>query len=162
MSTHIHLVAVQHRNDSLSRALGRTHAEYAQYLNLSHRSSGHVWQARFFSCPLSGHYTWNAMAYVERKPVRAHLTARASHYDCSSARAHTRQSLWLTRFGQWWFYYNGRSWQKMAETDSTHTALEDQLREATQRGRPCADEKDTEAFEHRLGRLLRAKPPGRR
>jgi len=50
MTNHVHLVAVPQRFDSLARALGRTHAEYARYLNIRRRSCGHLFQARFFSC----------------------------------------------------------------------------------------------------------------
>ena len=49
MTNHVHLVAVPQRFDSLARALGRTHAEYARYLNIRRRSCGHLFQARFFS-----------------------------------------------------------------------------------------------------------------
>ena len=34
MGNHIHLLAVPERSDSLHRALGRTHADYARYLNI--------------------------------------------------------------------------------------------------------------------------------
>jgi putative transposase len=56
MPNHIHLLAVPERPDSLARALGRTHADYARYWNARRGSCGHVWQARFYSCPIEdGH-----------------------------------------------------------------------------------------------------------
>ncbi len=79
MSNHVHLVAVPQRPDSLARALGRTHAQYARYLNLCRRSGGHVWQARYYSCALGENHFWNALAYVERNPVRAKVMSRAIH-----------------------------------------------------------------------------------
>jgi putative transposase len=42
MDNHIHLLAVAQRSDSSHRALGRTHADYAQYLNAKRRSCGHL------------------------------------------------------------------------------------------------------------------------
>jgi putative transposase len=51
MPNHIHLVAVPERADSLARALGRAHYDYATYFNLRKRHSGHVWQNRFYSTP---------------------------------------------------------------------------------------------------------------
>ncbi len=37
MSNHVHLVATPQRPDSLARALGRTHADYARYRNIVER-----------------------------------------------------------------------------------------------------------------------------
>jgi putative transposase len=54
MSNHIHPLAVPERTDSLRRSLARTHSDYARYLNSKRRSCGHVWQARFYSCPGRG------------------------------------------------------------------------------------------------------------
>ena len=66
MPNHIHLICVPGHERSLATALGRTHADFAKHFNIVRRSCGHVWQARFFSCPLDGPHTWQAMAYVER------------------------------------------------------------------------------------------------
>lgn len=51
MSNHIHLVGTPTREDSLAKAIGRTHFRYSQYINRMHRRSGHLWQNRFFSLP---------------------------------------------------------------------------------------------------------------
>jgi putative transposase len=52
MSNHIHLIGTPGKSDSLARALKDTHGRYAAYWNATHHSSGHVWQGRFYSCPL--------------------------------------------------------------------------------------------------------------
>jgi putative transposase len=52
MSNDVHLVIIPHQADSLATALKLTHGRYAAYWNALHRSSGHVWQGRFYSCPL--------------------------------------------------------------------------------------------------------------
>ena len=85
MPNHVHLIAVPERADSMAAALGRTHAEFARHFNLRERSCGHVWQARYFSCPLDEPHLWKAMAYVERNPVRAGMTAHCGRYRWSSA-----------------------------------------------------------------------------
>jgi putative transposase len=46
MTNHVHLLALPEREDSLARALGRTHSEYARYWNARQSSCGHLWQAR--------------------------------------------------------------------------------------------------------------------
>jgi putative transposase len=54
-------VAVPEREDLLSRALGCTDSEHALTLNQAERRSGHVWQNRFFSCPLDPPHLISAM-----------------------------------------------------------------------------------------------------
>jgi len=88
MSNHVHLVAVPQRPESLARALGHAHADFARYRNASDGGCGHVWQARYFSCPLDHAHLWRAIAYVERNPVRAGMVETAEEYRWSSARAH--------------------------------------------------------------------------
>ncbi|MBS1839943.1 MAG: transposase [Acidobacteria bacterium] len=58
MSNHVHLVGVPRKSDSLAQALKQTHGRYATYWNARHRSSGHVWQGRFYSCPLDESHLW--------------------------------------------------------------------------------------------------------
>lgn len=88
MPNHIHLIATPKTAPALARAVGRTHWRYAQYVNRRHQRSGHLWQNRFFSCPLGPIHLFKAMAYVERNPVRAALASPAWEYAWSSARAH--------------------------------------------------------------------------
>jgi len=91
MSNHVHFVVVPERERSLARVFGRTHSDYARYANLVRRSCGHLWQARFYSCALDEHHAWQALAYVERNPVRAALMDEAEEYPWSTAAAHSRE-----------------------------------------------------------------------
>jgi putative transposase len=77
MTNHVHFVVVPQHPASLARAFGRTHSDYARYANMLRRGCGHLWQARFYSCPLDTGSAWQALAYVERNPVRAGLVERA-------------------------------------------------------------------------------------
>ena len=47
MSSHVHLVLVPGRKESLGGALKHIHGRYAAYWNALYRSSGHVWQRGF-------------------------------------------------------------------------------------------------------------------
>ena len=84
----IHLIATPEKEDSLAKAIGRTHYRYTQYVNALHGRSGHLWQNRFYSCALGEEHFWTALAYVERNPVRARLCRKPWRYVWSSARAH--------------------------------------------------------------------------
>ena len=88
MENHIHLVAVPDEPHSLAVALRRAHGRYALYLNARRNRTGHLWQNRFYSCPLDRRHLWVALRYVERNPVRANLVARSEQYAWSSAAAH--------------------------------------------------------------------------
>jgi putative transposase len=88
MPNHVHLIAVPRRLNAMASVLSRTHADYARYFNLKLRTCRHVWQSRYFSCPLADSHLRNAIAYVERNPVRAKLAASADQFPWSSARQH--------------------------------------------------------------------------
>lgn len=88
MPNHVHLVAVPEDEVALAVVLRRTHGRYAQYFNARKQRSGHLWQNRFYSCPLERTHLLNALAYVERNPVRAGMVSCPEGYEWSSARAH--------------------------------------------------------------------------
>ncbi len=90
MSNHIHLVAVPDRENSLAVAMRRVHGRYAQYLNARRQRSGHLWQNRYFSCPLGHDRLWTAIGYVEQNPVRAGIAEQPEEYRWSSAGEHLR------------------------------------------------------------------------
>ena len=89
MTNHVHLVAIPEAGDALGVLFRRVHGRYAQYLNARRGRSGHLWQNRYFSCPLaSDSHLWTALRYVERNPVRAGIASQAEDYRWSSALAH--------------------------------------------------------------------------
>lgn len=163
MPNHVHLVVVPGREDSLARALGRTHADYAHYVNIHRQSCGHLWQARFFSCPLDGAHLWNAIAYVERNPVRAGIADWAGDYRWSSARAHLtgEDPDRLLDLSPWQDAYTASRWHEVLDSSVAEEALGERLREATVRGRPVGSPEFVEELEHRLHRQLLPKKPGR-
>jgi putative transposase len=138
MSNHIHLLAVPERHDSLHRALGRTHADYARYLNIKRGSCGHLWQARFFSCVVAPEHLWITMAYIERNPVRAGLSLRADQYHWSSAASHTTgiDAEHLIDMRRRRMEYTPRRWEQVLRSTVEAEAEAERIREATLRGRP--------------------------
>jgi putative transposase len=88
MSNHVHLIAVPRRPEAMAIALRHTHGRYAAYLNARYGASGHVWQGRYYSCPLDRNHLWMALRYTECNPVRAGMISKPQEYEWSSARAH--------------------------------------------------------------------------
>jgi len=163
MSNHAHLVAVPRDEDSLALALGRTHFMFTQYVNRLHRRSGHLWQNRFYSCPLDEPHTWAALRYVERNPVGAGLVRRAWRYPWSSAAAHVGEAAdgaKLLDLAAWRAAWTPARW-RAALTDPLDEALVRSLRRCTQTGRPLASDSLLSKLERRLGRRLRPLPTGR-
>ena len=85
MSNHVHLIVVPRASEALRQTLKQTHGRYAAYWNARTASSGHVWQGRFYSCPLEESHLWAALRYVELNPVRAGMVAAAARWRWSSA-----------------------------------------------------------------------------
>ncbi|MBV9268848.1 MAG: transposase [Acidobacteriaceae bacterium] len=115
MTNHVHWIVVPRTTTSMADTIRRAHAEYALYLNRKQgRISGHLWQARFYSCVLAGTHFWRALRYVELNPVRAGLVEVADEYLYSSAAVHTgRQSApsWLN-LEIWRQEYNTVEWRQ--------------------------------------------------
>jgi putative transposase len=88
MSNHVHLVVVPERADSLAVLFPRAHGRYSQYLNTRRHRTGHLWQQRYFSCPLAETHHWVALRYVEQNPCRALMKKEPAQYRWSSAAAH--------------------------------------------------------------------------
>jgi len=88
MSNHVHLVAVPQTKDALARTMKQTHGRFAGYWNAANHSSGHVWQGRYYSCPLDEPHLWEALRYTELNPVRACLVKAAQDWPWSSAAVH--------------------------------------------------------------------------
>lgn len=74
--------------EGLAFSIKHTHGRYASYWNVVHRSSGHAWQGRYFSCPLDGPHLWEALRYTGLNPVRAQLVNEVQAWAWSSAAAH--------------------------------------------------------------------------
>ena len=88
LSTHVHLLAVPEREESLGLAIGRAHMKYARHANRCRRWWGHLWANRFYSTPLDEGHCWAALKYIETNPLRNGMIAAPWEYRWSSARAH--------------------------------------------------------------------------
>ena len=80
MTNHIHLILIPATEDGLQKVLKPLHMRYAQRLNRAKGQRGHVWQGRYFSSVLDGHYFRECLRYIERNPVRARIVRKAEKY----------------------------------------------------------------------------------
>lgn len=162
MSNHVHLVMVPHRSADLALALKQIHGRYASCWNAAHRSSGHVWQGRFYSCPLDRLHLWQAMRYTELNPVRAGLVVDAVSWPWSSAAAHCGSRtpdvcLDLTRWRKDW---SASCWQAFLAAGETEADLQ-AIRQCTHTGRPLGAPDFLDQLEQATHRRLTAQKGGR-
>ena len=166
MTNHVHIVATPSCEDGLSRAIGLTHNDYSRWLHVQRNECGHLWQTRFYSCPVEERYLWTVLAYVERNPVRAGLVQHAEHWAWSSARTHLAEvrhspkaDNWLD-LNQWASQWTPPIWRVALQDGITEADIHNRLREATRTGRPFADEPFIEKLEQVNGISLRRQKPG--
>jgi putative transposase len=162
MSNHVHLIVVPRAAEALAQALKHTHGRYASYWNARNSSSGHVWQGRFYSCPLDETHLWRALRYVELNPVRAGMVPEAVAWRWSSAAAHCGCSalaavLDMERWRKRWTVAEWR--QHLAAGESASDVAT--LRQYTHTGRPLGSETFVADLEHSTLRALIPRKAGR-
>jgi putative transposase len=142
MPNHVHLVVVPQAADALGTLFRRVHGGFAQYANLRRGRTGHLWQQRFFSCPMGEQHLWIGLRYVERNPCRAGLAAAPEQYRWSSAAAHlgieTDRSGVLD-MGFWERAGGAARWREL-HASAAEAEVEEALRRATYAGKPFGDE----------------------
>ena len=162
MSNHVHLIAVPHHQTALAQSLKQAHGRYATYWNGRQSLSGHVWQGRFYSCPLDEKHLWEALRYVERNPVRAGMMEQPQPWPWSSAAAHCGLAspdpmLEMQRWSQRWSVPEWHAFLAEAESSTEVTAL----RQFTHTGRPLGSPEFVARLEASTLRALAGRERGR-
>lgn len=88
MQNHFHLIVTPPSKKALSALMKISSQRYARFWNKQRDKSGHLWQNRFFSCPMDPSHMYRALRYVELNPVRAKLVTDPRKYRWSSAQFH--------------------------------------------------------------------------
>ena len=155
MSSHVHLVVVPRKSDALALALKQIHGRYASFWNVTHVSSGHVWQGRFYSCPLDEDHLWIALRYTELNPVRAGMVSSAALWPWSSAAAHCGVA--TTDLGMemnsWRKRWSAAGWSNYLANPEPRAELQ-QIRRCTHTGRPWGSPEFVQSLEETTQRRL--------
>ena len=161
MENHVHLQVVGQSEDSMSRAVGITHCQYARYLNKRRGVTGHLWDNRFYSTALDDHHLWAVVRYVELNPLRAGLVQHALEYRWSSARGNAGALVDPLLCAKRPFPGWVGDWPAWLESGLTDEELL-KIRKNTRRGAPTGSDEFLRKMEERLGRRLRSLPRGPR
>jgi len=161
MSNHVHLIVIPRASQSLPLALKHAHGRYAVYFNAHSASSGHLWQGRYYSCPLDETHFWAALRYTELNPVRASIVAQPDDYAWSSAAAHcgSRPDEWL-QMTPWFVSWTPTAWREyLGALGSERDAAA--VRAHTHTGRPLGGTDFVARLEKVLNRRLAPAKGGR-
>jgi putative transposase len=163
MTNHVHWVVVPCEPDTMAQTFRRAHSQYSRYINSQVKQrSGHLWQGRYYSCPLDEPHLEAALLYVERNPVRAGVTKMATDYRWSSAPARVG-SVAPPRFldlHDWSNCHSRQEWlKKLADYHDSDT--ERSLRESTLQGKPFGSAAFIEEMEQFTGRPMKVRSSGR-
>ena len=163
MPNHVHLIAVPQNPTALARTLQRDHSDYARALHLRLQRVGHLWQARYASVPLDEQHFWAALVYVEQNPLRAGLVGDCSDWRWSSARCHSGLADdALLDLVEWRKQFTPQTWKRVLEIGLADAAMEQRIREATQKGWPLGSPAFVDRVEVALERTARPGRAGRR
>jgi len=162
MTNHIHIIATPAKVDSLAKTIGRVNLLYSQYISYMHGRTGHLWQNRFYSCPLDTNHFFTALSYIEQNPVRAKMVRFPWTYRWSSAGFHVGQDdeFDLLNPKRWQRQSSGLDWKNVLR-DKLETVDLDRLRIYSRTGRPLGTDKFISKLETVIGRRLRPLPVGR-
>ena len=158
MNNHLHLLVIPQHEKSLREGIGETHKRYSRLVNFREKVRGHLFQERFFSCPLDLAHLSAAARYVERNPVRAGICRHAKDFPWSSARLHlgmidrdplVQQSQWFGSPDDWKEYLK----------EESHDL--ERFRAHFRTGRPLGDDRFLRKAEAITKRELSPKKPGR-
>jgi putative transposase len=163
MTNHVHIVAIPETDASMANTFRHAHGRFSQYWNTERRRTGHVWQNRYYSCPVEEAVTGRVIAYVENNPVRAGMVERAEDFQWSSAAAHAGQAEYGAMLDREWWQarWLGEEWRAILGSGEEVAGMR-AIREATYMGRPLGSKQFVTDLEKKLGRILEVRPGGRK
>jgi putative transposase len=156
MGNHVHLAVIPEYEISLAKGIGQLHQDFSRWQNIQTSRVGHLWQNRFFSCPVEEDRIWDVLAYVEMNPVRAKLVRNAWDWEWSSARAHItgRDQSGLLDMAYWEKTFCGMEWKEFLKTKAAKDLSYDSVRKATSAGRFLGNDMTARWLETKLGRPI--------
>jgi putative transposase len=162
MPNHVHLLLRPSNDIGLAAMMHGLNITYRYHLYDTTGFVGHVWQGRYFSCPVEdGDHLWTVARYVDTNPLRASLTADARAYPYSSALAHEQGRLdnILTEI-----LFTGRdagAYAEMLRSERLGGRDLERIRLNTHKGLPIGGETFVTTLERMLGKVMRLRPRGR-
>jgi putative transposase len=155
--------AIPNNANVLGLALKDAHGRYASYWNAMRCSSGHVWQGRYYSCPLDESHLWEALRHTELNAVRASMVAKAEGWGWSGAADHCGSASAGSWLGMelWRRRWSAAGWREYLEAGESRAALA-AIRHNTRTGRPLGSAEFLRSVEGQTKRRLALQKRGPR
>jgi len=160
MPNHIHLKAVPNERDSMAKVFNSCQMSFCQYFNKKYKKVGHLWQSRFFSCPLDEKHLYFVSKYIENNPVRAGLVKSPERWKWSSARAHLGIEKGLISLSPISKVLKVPDWEKYLSKPLKELEIH-RIEKNLLSGAPLGNSKFIETLEKLLGISLKKRPVGR-
>jgi len=135
MDNHIHFVAVPKKQDSMAKVFKAVQMTYCQYFNKKYDYVGHLWQGRYYSCPMDEKHSFIAVRYIENNPVRAGAVENPKDYRWSSAQAHIDGMSDVLLSGDCWLDKNIDNWSEYLAGQDSNEDIES-FKNCTKKGIP--------------------------
>ena len=162
MPNHIHISVLPTTTNSLAKTLRACHMRYSQYFNRKYERIGHLWQSRFYSCPMEEIHLYSTLKYIENNPVRAKLVKKAEDWKWSSARSHLGIEKGIISLLNIHEFLDIVNWKEYLHFDNKNTGEEiELLKKHTYSGKPMGKEKFIENLTKNFGDKARWLPVGR-
>ncbi len=160
MTNHVHLAVIPKEVWSFSLAIGQLHHDFAFWQNMQRGKTGHLWQNRFYSCPVERNGGGQLFRYIEMNAVRAHLVENPWDWEWSSAKAHItgQDPTGLLNMSLWEEDFRTVNWIEFLQTNDEE-AVRAQIRRTTQQGYFLGSEETARLLELKMGIQLL---PGKR
>jgi len=157
MTNHVHHNSIPRASDSLSRYMRTLDRDFSRFQNLRRNQTGHLWQSRFFSCPV--YDSWEVLAYIELNPVRAFMVENPAEWEWSSARAHLtgEDHSGLLDMDLWRKHFDPCTWREYLKQVALRTDINDRIRKATTAGRFCGPEDIAKEMERKYRKPIKGK-----
>jgi putative transposase len=158
MDNHTHKAVIPQDKKSFATAVGQINHDFSIRQNITLERTGHLWQGRFYSCPVEGDRVWQVMAYIELNPVRAGLVKDACEWEWSSARAHCCgiDPTGILDMALWRKSFDAGSWRQYLDFMASQDSMHQEIRQATRQGKFLGSEEAARRAEAQFGiRIIR-------
>lgn len=167
MTNHVHILVTPSHEEGVGRMMQSLGRRYVQYFNYRYRRTGGLWEGRYRATLIdTEQYLFTCMRYIELNPVRARMVSLPGDYRWSShgANAGGRHDSMLTPHTEYLALGSSLEVRQAAYRELFRRAVDDDsftpIREATNKGWVCGDEKFKQSVAARLERRTEPLPRG--
>jgi putative transposase len=162
MPNHVHFSLIPKEEDSLAKLFRSCHMLHSQHFNRKYERKGHLWQCRFYSCPMDERHSYLAARYIENNPVRSDLVKDPEEWEWSSARVHLLGDYdrSIIKMADARKIIGVQDWRECLNMNISKEEIK-RLEESTYSGKPVGNEEFIENLARVFGEKVRKLSPGR-